>query len=296
MTSAGPGARRSMSPLRTRGTFGIPDCSRQFAMRGQMRASPWTGTRICGRVHSYIFTQLVAARMAGHVNERIGIRDDVTPWSIRPFMISRIAFSLPGMVRDEKTTYRRRPATHCAFVPGDLGKRRPRLALAAGQDDDDLVARDIAIFILSDERLYALHQADIAGDTDDTLHRTAQQQHLAPAAWAASAIERIRPTFEEKVVIATLPSAFSMIFRRLSRLPFPTARNAFAVGIGGIAHQASTPSSPSGAKASLVRQRPQRGRVIDLPVARYGSPLPSRRADHQRHRLGNGVVDGKASI
>ena len=26
------------------------------------------------------------------------------PWSIRRFLISRIAFSLPGMVREEKTT------------------------------------------------------------------------------------------------------------------------------------------------------------------------------------------------
>ena len=102
------------------------------------------------------------------------------PWSIRPLMTRPTAFSLPGMVREEKIT--RSPARERdlgMIVLGDARKRRARLALAAGAERDDLVRRQIAVDIDRPKILHAVEIAGLARDLHDALHGAADHHDLA---------------------------------------------------------------------------------------------------------------------
>ena len=71
-----------------------------------------------------------------------------------------IAFSLPGMMRDEKITTSPSSSTMLRMVvAGDAGQRGARLALAAGADQHDLVARHVAGLVLGQK---ARHVGEIA--------------------------------------------------------------------------------------------------------------------------------------
>ena len=86
--------------------------------------------------------QLLAARMAGDVHQRIAIGDDLAA-EIEPAGsgCAPTARSLPGMVREEKMT--RSPFVELdlgMLVLGDARERGARLALAAGAQQHHLVA------------------------------------------------------------------------------------------------------------------------------------------------------------
>ncbi len=80
-----------------------------------------------------------------------------------PFLISRIAFSLPGMVREEKMTMSPGDsATVFISSRASLASAARALALAAGADDDEVFARDEAVVLLGDEGRDAFHVAEFA--------------------------------------------------------------------------------------------------------------------------------------
>ena len=93
------------------------------------------------------------------------------------------AFSLPGMVREEKITRSpRRERDLGMLVLGDARERRARLALAAGAERHDLVGRQIAVGIHRPEILHAVEIAGLARDLHDALHGAADHHDLASAA------------------------------------------------------------------------------------------------------------------
>ncbi|MND97202.1 hypothetical protein D3C80_895170 [compost metagenome] len=67
-------------------------------------------------------------------------------------------------------------------------------------------------------------------------------------------------------------------------------RYAIAHRIGAVAHQRQHTLFTDGAEAGFIRQRPERGRLIDFPVTGVDD-VAKRRADDQRHWLRDGVID-----
>jgi hypothetical protein len=95
----------------------------------------------------------------------------------------------------------------------------------------------------------ALHETEIGRHVDNALDRPAQQQHLAAAIARGFRIERMRPTFDEKVVTATLPSAASMTLRSPSPTSFSDGETPSRIALVESQISASTPWSPSFSKA-----------------------------------------------
>ena len=107
-------------------------------------------------------------------------------------------------------------------VLGDAGQRGARLALAARQHRDDLVARHVAV---------AFGAEEIGGCRREGRARAPPgrrapwpgrpRRRSRPLAIAASATERIRPTLEAKVVTATRAALLAISSARL----FATSRS-----------------------------------------------------------------------
>ena len=82
-------------------------------------------------------------------------------------MIRLISSSLPGMARAENTTHVAGGEIDARMiVGGDTGKRGARLALAAGQDRDHLVARQVLEGLLVEERRHAVEHAEFGRHVD----------------------------------------------------------------------------------------------------------------------------------
>lgn len=101
------------------------------------------------------------AGAGGRAAQRLGILVMMLmPCSIRPFLISLIAFLVREwrarkMIVSPSVKATLRISSRAIFAAR-------RLALAAGEDGDDFVARDIAELVLGDEGLQSFHEADIA--------------------------------------------------------------------------------------------------------------------------------------
>ena len=65
------------------------------------------------------------------------------------------------------------------LVAGDAGKCRARLALTAGQQRHHLVARQVAVGLLVEERRRALEHAKFAGDVEDAAHGATDNDDVA---------------------------------------------------------------------------------------------------------------------
>ncbi|MNL20055.1 hypothetical protein D3C87_1412860 [compost metagenome] len=89
-----------------------------------------------------------------------------------------------------------------------------------------------------------------------------------PAASAACAMERIRPTLEEKVVMATRPSAFSMIWRSPSDTSCSEGDTPSRSELVLSHINASTPSSPMARKRASSVNGPRDGAssIFQSPV------------------------------
>ena len=97
--------------------------------------------------------QFVAARMAGNMHQRIAVGDDLDALLDQAVLDVDDRLLVAGngaRGKDHRVAGGERDMAH--LVAGKLGKGGARLALAAGQDDHDLVARDIAEFVFGDER------------------------------------------------------------------------------------------------------------------------------------------------
>lgn len=70
-------------------------------------------------------------------------------------------------------------------------------------------------------------------------------------------------------------------------------RHAVAQRVGAVAHQRQHALFTDRAETRLVRQRPKRRGLVDLPVAGVDD-IAQRRANDERHRLRNGVVDANS--
>jgi len=93
-----------MSPSRTCATWPMPDMDISEPCATRCAASPCTGTPICGRTHSYILRNSLRRGWPDTCTSASPSSMIFMPRSISRFLISRIAFSLPGMVREENTT------------------------------------------------------------------------------------------------------------------------------------------------------------------------------------------------
>ena len=112
-----------------------------------------------------------------------------------------------------------------------------------------------------------------------------------PQARAASATERMRATFEAKVVTATrcgasLISSRELAARRRASLGLTPSRTTLVES----QTSASTPSSPSARKAASDGQAAEIGRRVELPVAGVHDEA-ERRADGERVRFRDRVRD-----
>ena len=178
-------------------------------------------------------------------------------------------------------------------VAGDAGQRGARLALAAGADQQDLVARDVAGLVLGQK---ARHIGEIAVLARRLVHppqRAADQRHVAAMRRARhAAIVDSRATLEAKQATATRAViAADQLGQRLAAIR-PRSRD--WPGFSALVESqtiASTPSSPTArSRASSVGVADQR-LGIELPVAgvQHGA---GRGADHHRVRLGDRMGQG----
>ena len=166
-----------------------------------------------------------------------------------------------------------------------------RLALAAGHQRDDLVARQVAVGVLVQERRQPLQVAELAGDIDGAADRTADDDDVA-----AGPLRRGRDRADARHVGGEGGDGDAV--RRLRDEPLQHDRHlalaradAFADGIGGIADERKNALLAECREPVVVGRKPQSGRRVELPIAGM-KDRAKRRADGERVRLGNGMGDG----
>ena len=107
------------------------------------------------------------------------------PCSTSPLITRMTAFSLPGMVRDEKITRSPRERDVGDDRLAMREKRGARLALAAGAERHHLVRRQVAVDVQAAEVPHAVEIAGLARHLDDAIHGAPDHHDLAPAGAAA---------------------------------------------------------------------------------------------------------------
>ena len=157
----------------------MPGRRHQRALRDQMRRLAMHGNADL-RPRPFIhLAQLVAARMAGDVDQRVAVLDDLDALVDQQVLDLEDRLLVAGDgARRKHDDVARRQRHRLHLVARQLGERGARLALAAGADDHQVLARDEAVILLGDERRQAFHVAKFAGDADHALQRAAEHQHL----------------------------------------------------------------------------------------------------------------------
>ena len=129
--------------MKARKTCGTPCALAKSACSLKCNGSPCAGTAIFGLHPGIHFRHFRPARDDRiRAPARCGRSPTSTPAVTKALMILPTAFSLPGMVRDEKITVS--PAFNSArrmVVGSDARERRARLALAAGGEGQNPLAR-----------------------------------------------------------------------------------------------------------------------------------------------------------
>ena len=147
------GVRRARAPggscgrCAPRSPAGSPAARASFACSCRCSASPCTGIDDL-RLHPVVeLAQLVAARMARGVDQRVAVGDDLGAEIDQRVDdgVHRALVAGDGARGEDDAVARRRAPRSRWSLGGDAGKRRPRLALAAGHQRHDLVARQVAV-------------------------------------------------------------------------------------------------------------------------------------------------------
>ncbi len=244
------------------------------------------------RPHPLIhLAQLAAARVAGDMHQRVAVLDDLHAEVDQPVLDLEDRLLVAGdgaRGKHHRVAGCQRHRFH--LVARQLGQRRQRLALAAGADDHQVLARDIAVILFGDELRQAVHVAELASDIDDALQRAAEHQALPSGIARRPGDRDDAPDIGGKggdrdAALGLLDDALEALAHRHFRWRFP-----FPQSIGGIADQRQNALVAIGAEARLVGLRADRRLRIDLPVARVDDGAGGR-CDGERHRLGNGVRD-----
>ena len=179
--SAGPGARRTMSPLRTLSTSLTPQARASLACSARCRASPCMGMAMRGFTQPYIS---FSSSRRGWPVTCTSASPSVTisqPRSTSRFWMRPTARSLPGMVREEKMT--RSPLSEPdvgMLVVGDARQRGARLALAAGAQQHHLVGLQVGEMLLVVILEAGRQIARLHGHADDAMHGP-PRHHQLPA-------------------------------------------------------------------------------------------------------------------
>ena len=141
------------------------------------------------------------------------------------------------------------------FVARYLGQCGAVFTLRTGEDNDDLVPRDIAVLVFLDEARQTFHHAEIVGHVDDALQGRTKQQHLATGV-ACSFHDRsdaadVRGESGDRHPALCLFDHFAQALRDF----LLGWRDAVAHGVGGIAHESQYAFVTYGAQTGLVGQR-----------------------------------------
>ncbi len=177
-----PGASRTIVAVPDhRAPSARPARARSSAWAARCMASPWTGTAISGLIQRVHLPQLVAARMTGDMHEAVAVGDDADAAGDQAVddAVDRRSRCRGWRARRRRRCRRGRGSTFRCSSVGDPGKRRARLALAAGEERHDLVARQVLVGLLVEERRQAVEHAELAGDIDDAAHGAADDDDLA---------------------------------------------------------------------------------------------------------------------
>ena len=167
------------------------------------------------------------------------------------------------------------------LAAGDPHQGAARLALAAGAQEQRLVARHQLDLALVADRRDVLQVAAVARRIEHPAHRAADHEQLAAGGGPAIIADSMRATLEEKLVSTTRLGWPAISPVRLSRT---SASEPEVPGESTLvlSHKiASTPSLPSGFQRRLVGPLADQRRRVELPVAGM-EQLAERRVEHQR--------------
>ncbi len=157
---------------------------------------------------------------------------------------------------------------HARVIVGrDAGERRARLALAARQERDDLVARQMGKHVLVIERRQPIQHVELGRHVDDAAERAADNHDIAPRGLGgqrdrADARDVGGESGEGDAPLRVLDDVgqFARDFAFAGAFAFPHR-------VGGIADQRQHALVADRLQAFRVRRRADGGVVVELPVA-----------------------------
>ena len=252
------------------------------------RASPCTGTAICGLIHWYIWRSSPRQGWPETWTPASVLRDDLDAAPQQP--VVQVADG-PLVARNDLRREDHRiafPEAHPRMaVAGDPGHGGTRLALAAGAEIDHLAAVQRRALVLG-EQPHVVQIAARARRPHVALQRAPDQHRLSPCIPRRQRdVDSSRATLEAKRVTAR-PCSRSAIRRASVSRTSPSdpdspstvalVESPTSASTPGLARLPQTPPRPA--------DRPPAGSGIDLPVAGVHD-APVGRLDQQRVRLRN---------
>ena len=193
--------------------------------------------------------------------------------------------------RGEDDGVARAQLRHRMSVLGHAGQRGARLALAAGGEREDLVARQAIECVHAEEGRHAVEHAEFPRHRDDALHRAAENADLPPGGDAGlgggAQAGDVRGESGDDHPALRRGDQFGERRRDVA------LGRAFALAqhVGRVADQRQDAFVAERLQAGFVGRRADDGRRIDLPVAGMHDEA-GRRADRQRRAFRNRVGDG----
>ncbi len=176
-------------------------------------------------------------------------------------------------------------------VEGDAGERGARLALAAGEQHDDLVARQIGVGVLGEERRHVVEHAEFAGDIDDPAHGAADDDDVAAGRAGGKGDRAQTPDVGGKRGEGDAPAAGRADDLGELARDFGLARAAaFAHGIGRVRHQRQNAFLADRLEPRHVGRQADGRLIVELPVATVQDEA-ERRADGERMGFGDRMGD-----
>ena len=203
-------------------------------------------------------------------------------------MIRPIATSLPGMIRDEKITVSPSVSLSSWLPDGDPAERRARLALAAGGDDQHILARQAHRLVERDRRGEIAQIAGRLGDAQDPVERAAGDAHPPPGLDRDLA-DGLQPRGVGREGRDQHPPLRRLDLRAQPGVDaFLRSRRLGLEHVGRIAHQGEHALVADPRQHLGARRLAKHRRVVDLPVAGV-EHAAERSFDEQPVALGNRV-------